>query len=238
MDDSVPLVVWIVVLSGLTVFVVFGVLLGAMLVHQRRLADEAARWGRHLLEALDGERDRIASELHDGAVPRLLATRMAVEQHGLDDETGRLNDVIAELRGMAHELHPPALRHLDLANALADLGEDMTKGDGPDIAVKVPETSPQLDAPTSLALYRIAQEAVMNAMRHAAATTIELTLAASPNEVTLTIRDDGKGVADPAVLGAGFGTRSMRERAKQLGGTLDIESAAGRGTTVRCRVAC
>lgn len=236
MERSVPLVVWIVGLSGLTVVVVFGLLLGAMLVHQRRLADEAARWGRHLLEALDGERNRIAAELHDGMVPQLIATRMAIEQRGATEESETISGVITGLRGLAHQLHPPALRHLDLGSALADLADDLTTPTGPAIDVTIKADGLVLREAQSLALYRIAQEAVINATKYAEARSIAIMLEADDALVTLTVRDDGRGVANPAVLGQGFGTRSMRERASGIGGKVEFRSAVGEGTTVTCRV--
>jgi signal transduction histidine kinase len=236
LDDSTPIIIWIVGLSGLTVVAVVALLLGAMLLHQRRLVRQAAQWGRHLLESLDSERNRIAAELHDDMVPQLITVRRTAEQRGDVGEFARLSEIIADLRGLAHDLHPPALRHLDLGRALSDLADDQREASGPAVSVRIEAGVPNLDSHRNLTLYRIAQEAVVNATRHADATTVEISLAASHGAVILAIRDDGTGVADPSVLGMGFGTRSMRERASSVGGRLDFESAVGRGTVVTCRV--
>lgn len=223
-------------MSGLTVLGLVTLFLGVLLWHQRRLAGAATRWGRQLLEALDSERDRIAGELHDDMVPRVIAARHAMEQGSATDASAILSEITAGLRGLAHDLHPPALRHLDLGQALSDLADDQWEASGPELSVVVEGRLPHIDNNRSLALYRIAQEAIMNATRHANASAVEIHLAASNGEAVLTIRDNGRGVADPSVLGMGFGTRSMRERALGIGGRLEFASRPGEGTTVTCRV--
>ncbi len=237
MDNSTPVLVWVVAVSGLTVFGLIALFLGVLFWHQRRLAAEATRWGYQLLEAIDGERHRIASELHDDMIPRLITVRWTEERAGAEPNVQVLEGVITGLRGLAHALHPPALRHLDLGNALSDLADDIRR-DRPstEVAVEVSNGLAVLGEDVSLALYRIAQEATMNALKHADPKQVVISLQSMDTDMVLTVEDNGSGVKDASRLGLGFGTRSMRERARRLGGRLDFSSEVGRGTTVTCRV--
>ncbi|MCA9763664.1 MAG: sensor histidine kinase [Gemmatimonadetes bacterium] len=236
MDDTAPLLIWIITLTSLIVVAVMAVLLGALLWNQRRLAEESRRWGMHLLERLDAERHRIAAELHDDLVPRLSAVRRRAADADREGDADVLGEVVAGMRGLAHNLHPPALRHLDLGAALAELSEDWWEASGPRFRVQLAEALPSLDAQQNLTLYRIAQEAVANALTHAQATQVTIRLGREEGDLVLTIEDDGRGVADPKVLGQGFGTRSMRERAATLGGTIAFGTPDRGGTAVTCRI--
>ncbi|WP_256862768.1 sensor histidine kinase [Microbispora sp. GKU 823] len=140
--------------------------------------------------------------------------------------------LVGDVRRIVHDLRPPALDELGLAGALEDLAldtEEAAEG-GPAVMVRVPEPLPELPAAVEVAAYRIAQEALANALRHARARTIEIVAGIERDGLVLRVRDDGRGLPEPLVEGVGSG--SMRERAAELGGVLRRTSASGAGTTV------
>lgn len=198
--------------------------------YQRRMVDEARRWGRQLLEAQDAERQRIARELHDDMVPRLYVARLAAERQDVESVPAQLGEVMRDLRTLAHELHPPALKHLDLGQALDDLVERLRSETGPDLRVEVGDTQ-GIDAATTATLFRVAQEALQNAVRHGEARTIGVTVERSDGGWRLSVTDDGRGFV-PEQARTSFGLRSMRERVEQIGGRLEVRSAPGQGARV------
>lgn len=216
------------------------------------LRDKDARHVRLLQKVLsvqEDERKRISRELHDEAGQSLasllayLQLLMAGEATpGQREAIGQLKSLVVEilggLRKMAVELRPPALDDLGLAPAMAKyvdgfaLQRDLT-------AIFAPEDdNPELDPAVALALYRILQESLTNVARHAQAKAVRVDLAAEGRDIALTVSDDGRGfdaTALPAMLqGEGsLGLYGMMERAELLGGTFQIKSCPGQGTTVR-----
>jgi signal transduction histidine kinase len=234
-DSSSSLVLWTFAVSAGSVALLLGVTAGVFAWYQRRVAEDARQWGRHLLEAQDAERQRIARELHDDMVPRLYAASLAVERSDGIAATADLAGVMGDLRSMAHELHPPALKHLDICQALSDLLERHASPDGPALSLQTACRNP-LPPPLATALYRVAQEGVTNARRHAAARQVAIALTDTGEAVRLSVRDDGIGIAPERLARASFGLRSMRERIEALGGTLEVEGRSGQGTEVRAVV--
>ncbi len=231
MDDSTPLVAWVFLISGATIGILLAVTAGVFAWYQRQVADEARRWGRHLMAAQDEERQRIARELHDDVVPRLYVTRLALEREDPEEAHDQLGSVVADLRTMAHDLHPPALKHLDLQMALDDLVSRHRSGEGPAVTLATSEGI-SLEGDRAMALYRVAQEALSNARRHAQARAVTIRLELEGGGVRLTVADDGVGLPVDQAARASFGLRSMRERVEALGGALELDSTPGRGTTV------
>ncbi len=139
-----------------------------------------------------------------------------------------------ELGSLIRELRPLALDGRGLPAALRDLAAGWTRQTGIDAQVQASGES-ALPGEVEQALYRVAQEALSNAARHSGASNVSIRLRAAPDEVTLTVVDDGQGF-DVEAGAPGFGLRSMRERAAALGGTLDVRSQPGAGTriTFRC----
>jgi signal transduction histidine kinase len=216
------------------------------------LRDKDARHVRLLQKVLsvqEDERKRISRELHDEA-GQSLASLLAYLQlllageatPGQREAIGQLKGLVVEilggLRKMAVELRPPALDDLGLVPAMAKyvdgfaLQRDLT-------AIFAPEDdNPELDPAVALALYRILQESLTNVARHADARAVRVELAAVGGDVALTVSDDGRGfdaAALPVMLqGEGsLGISGMMERAELLGGTFEIKSCPGQGTTVR-----
>jgi signal transduction histidine kinase len=196
------------------------------------------------LVATEGERGRIARELHDGlrqhlvgiqlqcdtiqvllargayaAVPPLIAT----VQHAL-----QLAD--AEMSRIVRDLHPPIVTEAGLCAALCDLGVRWGTKCGVAVAFDLPPSLPALPEATATALYRIAQEALTNTARHAAAQQVQIQLRVEGQQLLLQLQDDGRGGA--LLRSGGVGMRSMRERAQALHGTLTVVSPPGAGTQI------
>ncbi|GII58111.1 hypothetical protein Pth03_65000 [Planotetraspora thailandica] len=211
-----------------------------------RLAGEVQASRERLVIAREEERRRLRRDLHDGLGPGLAAICIrldlirATAPAGLNDtlskELGEVRQLthgmVGDIRRIVNDLRPPALDELGLGGALEDLVLDTAPdpGSGPVVAVRVPEPLPDLPAAVEVAAYRISQEALANALRHADASSVEICARAEPQQLLLEIRDDGRGLPDTVVEGVGSG--SMRERAAELGGLLRRTSSPGKGTIV------
>jgi signal transduction histidine kinase len=181
------------------------------------------------------ERNRLARELHDALTQSLFGLRL--EAGDLPGATAVLDEVFDELRSLILQLRPPALEHEGLVPGLAKHLEVVGRTYGLDIRLDAARVA-HLTAEAEQALYRIAQEAVTNVVRHAQATHVTVQLAVADGTVTLRVQDDGIGF-DPgarAISARRLGLVSMQERAAALGGSLQIDSAAGQGTTVTAQV--
>jgi signal transduction histidine kinase len=197
------------------------------------------------------ERNRLARELHDSVSQKLFGLVLSAESAAtLLDRDGeearaeleRLRDLaqeaMDELRSLVFELRPPNLESEGLAAALRKHVDVLRRVYRREIGVEVtgrPARAPELERE----VFRIAQEALQNALRHADAARLEVDLEAVDGRLRLTVRDDGVGF-DPQASGIRsrrLGLTSMEERAEAIGGTLAIESRVGEGTTVRLEVA-
>jgi signal transduction histidine kinase len=213
-----------------------------------QLAAELQENRERLVTAREEELRRIRRDLHDGLGPtlggavfrletaRLLATSdPAGARDQLTAATTELQDVVADVRRLVHDLRPPALDDLGLVGALRQLaGRD----DGLGVSVEadgLPASGASgLPAAVEVAAYRIAGEALTNVRRHAAATRCRVRLAVEDDALVVEVADDGVGV-DPARQ-AGVGLLALRERAGELGGTSEVSCPSGGGTVVRARL--
>jgi signal transduction histidine kinase len=217
---------------------------GATAVHTARSV--AAESLNNALEAAEEERRRWARELHDetlqglGGLHALLASALstgdparieAAVREAMDHTKGE----IQSLRSLITELRPAALDELGLEPALASLAEHtrMLQGVEVEMAIEVGEgrLPPELES----TIYRLVQESLTNAAKHAEASGVTIRISADAGAVTVVVSDDGKGF-DSAQRTAGFGLRGMRERLELLGGRVEIESAPDRGTTVTATI--
>ena len=196
------------------------------------------------------ERSRLARELHDAVTQKLfsiraharaaavLAAREPVDASRVLAEievVGELGaEAHAELRAVIDGLAPPDLATAGLAESLRRYAVLAARAHGIPVAFTA-ACLPPLNSKAEAALYRVAQEALHNALRHAAASSITVTLSKTPRQVVLEVSDDGHGFAVDAPSGLGLGLRSMRERAAAAGGKLAIRSGP-KGTTVRMTV--
>jgi two-component system, NarL family, sensor histidine kinase UhpB len=153
----------------------------------------------------------------------------------VEDTREALRGTLEEVRGIAARLRPEALDDLGLNSALAALTNDVARRAGARVERSLAPVEPPLSPEEELVVYRVAQEALTNAVRHSGARCLWLTLAAENGAVELTVRDDGAGF-DPEAAGGGAGLRGMRERAVLIDAQLDVHSTPGDGTIVRLRV--
>jgi PAS domain S-box-containing protein len=194
--------------------------------------------------ALD-ERQRLARELHDSVsqalygialgarTARALLDRDASQAREPLDYVLSLSDTaMEEMRALVLELRPESLEREGLTSALRKLAEATQRRQGLLVQAHI-YSEPPISLESKQALYRIAQEALHNAVKHASATTLDLTLETAADNVTLTVADDGVGFDPDGSFPGHLGLRSMRERMTRLGGDLTITSAPSQGTTVR-----
>jgi two-component system sensor histidine kinase UhpB len=205
-------------------------------------------YARMVTEAQESERGRLARELHDDTIQSLIvlsqrvqSMRLAFERGGPPD-AARLAELradilhmIEDVRRFSRALRPLYLEEAGLPAAIERLACEAAESarEGAAVTFKATGDIPRLKADVELALYRIAQEALTNAMRHAGATRIAIGLDGSdPDSVRLRIEDDGRGFVQPASGSAagGFGLLGIRERAEMIGATVDLDTAPGRGT--------
>jgi two-component system sensor histidine kinase UhpB len=209
-----------------------------------RLELERRQSALRALSAQEAERLRIARELHDEIGQTLTAIAIEAERnadaatadHDSWAHTARLaQQSVEDLRRIARRLRPEALDDLGLINAFIALCNRISEAGGIEIRRRLPERVPPHPPEVDLVLYRVAQEALTNVIRHATATSAEVTLTVEPNGLRLEVRDDGAGMRVPAAP-TSSGIIGMRERAMLVGGTLSIQSEPGRGTTVTLEI--
>lgn len=200
---------------------------------------------RTALAAQEAERLRVARELHDEIGQTLTAVTIQAERaadgdaehapEALRNVAHSVRESLDEVRRIARELRPEALDDLGLVNALIALCNRMSTADGPVIRRELQGTLPPLPEEIELVLYRIAQESLTNALRHANARSVTVWLEGDAESVALRVRDDGDGM--PRRLPDGTaGLAGMRERALLVGGRFAIDSVPTRGTEVRLRI--
>ncbi|MFB4277485.1 histidine kinase [Nonomuraea sp. MTCD27] len=203
-----------------------------------RLEAERSASSAHALAAQEGERSRIARELHDEIGQSLTVVLLGLkrvvdrapadlreELHGVQ-ETVRAS--LDEVRQVARRLRPGVLEDLGLHSALSALATDVSRMSGIPVTRAVAPDLPELGTDVELVLYRIAQESLTNIARHARATRAELSLAIEDGHLVLRVSDDGRGGA----IQDGAGIRGMRERALLIGARLTVDSPPGAGTRV------
>jgi two-component system sensor histidine kinase UhpB len=220
---------------------------GAALAHTfnamlDRLESARREAARTALAAQEAERSRVARELHDEIGQTLTAVIIQAERAAESDpalaarELGRVADAVRdsldEVRRIARELRPEALDDLGLINALIALCSRVDEQGGPRVRRTLEGKLPPLSPEVELVIYRVAQESLTNALRHARAGVVTVSLATTADAVTLSIEDDGDGMPGKPPTGTA-GISGMRERALLVGGRLSIESQPGRGTEVR-----
>jgi signal transduction histidine kinase len=252
---------WPIVAAALLVSLQ-GTIIGALLVQRRnrrrvevalRASEGKARAGYdevrelagRLITAREEERARIARDLHDDIGQRVASLSIGlsrVQRHipegsnasrqalsALEQQTTRLS---ADLRHLSHELHPSALEHLGLLEALRERCDDFTQDSGVAVRLDVSDTWPEVSDAFALCLYRVAQEALRNAARHAGARQVTVALDRLDGHLTMEVSDDGCGF-DPTNATArrkGLGLISLAERVRMLGGELAITAGPGNGT--------
>jgi signal transduction histidine kinase len=205
-------------------------------VELRRALDDAQSSRSRLVEAVADERRRLERDLHDGAQQRILAVGMRLRSvqrtlpaggptHAeLDAAVNALEATVAELRRLAHGIRPSRLDE-GLDAAINDLVRDCP------IPVDLAVERAAVSEAAATTAYFVVAECLANALKHAGASRVGVTVARAGEGLTVQVADDGRGGAE-----AGFGLTALRDRVTALGGRLDIVSPVGAGTTVRAEV--
>jgi signal transduction histidine kinase len=215
-----------------------------------QMLEERRQLEKDIVSVSEHEQQRIGQDLHDGICQQLAAIGCAVRVLAEDLQAqgipaaqdasmieGSLQQVVIEARNLAHGIFPVHVDRSGLAAALADLGRMTTRLTGIPIVVDDCADLP-LDTPeVSMHLYRIAQEAVANAVKHSGAAEIRISMKLAEHGLELRVEDNGKGMpATESMRGEGMGLRTMHYRAQALHARLAIEQRSQGGTLVSCRL--
>lgn len=200
---------------------------------------------RHM-ERLEEERTHISRELHDEAGQALIGIKLRLQalsrslpvalgdtRQQLDALRDEVNASTALLKSLARRLRPPTLDHFGLDVALRQLAQEFQDHTGISVLLDCPADLPRLTS--DLTVYRVAQEAMTNAAKHADPTTVRLSLRLDPGSVMLSVADDGRGF-DPAQPTSGLGLVGLLERVAALKGEIDLQSVPGEGTILTASI--
>jgi two-component system sensor histidine kinase UhpB len=218
-----------------------------------RIEEERRRSGQLAMRAQEEERRRLARDLHDEVNQALTAILLRLEALAQESPPERapevaelkklVNQAMEELLNLARQLRPSALDDHGLVPALEAQLKRFSARTSIEVRLRTEGDPNELPEVLQTAIYRVAQEAMTNVARHAGATAVEVDLETNDGHTELRIRDDGRGF-DPSGIpragtqgpGAGLGLGGMAERARLVGGELDLRSAPGGGTSVTLRV--
>jgi signal transduction histidine kinase len=219
---------------------------------QRRAAEHASAVMRQLSQQLvatqEEERRKLSRELHDhvgqmltglrlelGRIERLRGPGGGAVAAAVSESRALVDQIVRTVRDLALGLRPSMLDDLGLQPALEWHVRDFTRRSGIAVDLRVEGTLDGVSDPHGTCVYRLVQEALTNAARHAGATRLDVLVRGSRNSIDVVVQDDGRGF-DPAAPRAGVGLRGLEERVKELGGTLIVRSAPGTGTELSARV--
>ncbi len=208
-------------------------------IYAVRATTEVAASRKALVSAREEERLRIRRDLHDGLGPTLSSLRLqlAAARRLLEADPGQadvilvevlgqLNETTADIRRLVYDLRPPLLDELGLVAAIRNHPSSLHSVD----VEVIPDQIPPLPAAVEVALYRIATEAIHNTIRHSGGQHCRVAICVEDAAVHLTIADDGRGLPEPLI--AGVGVSAIRERASEVGGTVDWVTNSDGGVTV------
>ena len=234
--------------------VVFVVAYQRRVMRQRlQMQDDRERYQQELLEtsynSQEKERERIAKDLHDEVGAMLSAVKMNLHlverkmkkqggmEEGLGESRAMVDEVIGAVREISHDLMPPSLQKLGLAAALREFFEKMGRVSGVEMEFQLGNGVPRLEARVELGLYRIAQEVVNNALKHAEAKVIRGRLQLVGTGLELWISDNGRGFDyEQSMERGGLGLKSLASRAESIGGNLQFNTAPGKGTEITIKL--
>jgi signal transduction histidine kinase len=200
--------------------------------------------GGRLLKAQEHERAHVARELHDDISQQMALLQIDLNMlaqkvpEGSEDLAAEVVDrakaITRSVHDLSHRLHPARLRLLGLVPTIQGLAQEMSKS-GVDIRVEAFEV-PTLPADLSVAIFRVVQEALQNALKYSGASEVIVRLDGKMDRLLLSITDNGSGFDVQAAWGSGLGLLSMRERLEAVGGTIDVESRPGSHTRIAASV--
>ena len=202
---------------------------------------------KSFLEGEEKERQRLSRELHDGIGQYLIAIKMKIEsllyvdQSEIRDHISRIKDdfdkTVEEVRRISNNLKPSVLEAFGIVYALRNLCVETSEQTGIKVGLFFKGNLESLDMTIKTYIFRIAQEALNNVVRHSGATMADLRLDRKLDDVYFSISDNGKGFHLKSLHSAsGHGMNNMRDRVKLLNGTIDIKSASDKGTLIMIKI--
>jgi len=197
---------------------------------------------QRLVESQEEERKKLSRELHDEVGQILTALRVQLGQietsEPSDPHLGRAAELVDRslktVRGMARGLRPAMLDDLGLGPALKWLSRDFSKHAALDVEVEIEGEFENVNDQVRTCIYRIAQEALTNCVKHSGASTVRVVLEESPGKITLTVQDNGSGFT--AAASNGIGLLGMRERVAELGGEFAVVTTVAAGTLIQVKI--
>jgi len=217
----------------------------------RQAAQDLHGLTRRLVQAEEAERRRLARELHDRVGQSLSALNINLDiisrdsqalppalRQRLEDSLGLVDGTLQSIESVMADLRPPLLDEYGLAAALGWHSEEWTRRTGVQVTVtdRTPDAAKGARPEAAVALFRIAQEALNNVLKHAQAKSVRIDVSATDEELVLDVHDDGRGFDPRAARRGRWGMTTMRERAEAAGGQLHVDATPGQGTRIHARV--
>lgn len=209
--------------------------------------DRVRELAGRLISAQEEERRRIARDLHDGLNQKVAAISIEISRikqrlprrsAGLTEQLtqlqGRTSELAGDIRELSHEIHPATLEHAGLVPALTSFAAELERLEDVHVDLALPKKSAGIPPHVATCLYRVAQESIRNAIRHAGVKRVSLALTVDDDGITFSVSDEGRGFDTELISESrGLGLISIEERVRLLNGRLEVHSRIGRGTTVR-----
>ena len=217
----------------------------------RQAAQDLHGLTRRLVQAEEAERRRLARELHDRVGQSLSALNINLDiisrdsqalppalRQRLEDSLGLVDGTLQSIESVMADLRPPLLDEYGLAAALGWHAEEFSRRTGVQVTVtdRTPDAAKGARPEAAVALFRIAQEALNNVLKHAQAKSVRINVSATDEELVLDVHDDGRGFDPRAARRGRWGMTTMRERAEAAGGQLHVDATPGQGTRIHARV--
>ena len=212
----------------------------AAALERHELSETMRQLNRRLVETEERERARMVMDLHDGPLQKAVALAFD-RSYGSIDPKQVAGELVTELRELGSRLRPPILDDLGLPSSLDWLLDQSLRGTGVNgsLVLEGLDEDTRLPADVELALFRVTQEALNNAVKHASCTLLTVTLSCEDDQLTLSVRDNGVGVGGAGsgrIPSSRLGMVGMRERVLQIDGRMEIQSKPGEGTLIQATV--
>lgn len=211
---------------------------------QKELYEQREEATKNLIEVEGKERSRIAAELHDGVGQMMSAAKMNLsalksniqfstpeQEHAFESVLNQIDDSCKEVRHVSHAMMPGALERKGLVNAVEALVNNITNS-ALQASVFHEGFEQRADENTEVVLYRIIQECVNNAIKHSGASRLDISMIKDTDHISITIEDNGRGFDKSGTLNDGIGMKNLYTRVNYLKGSIDIDTAPGRGTCI------
>jgi PAS domain S-box-containing protein len=215
-------------------------------ISERQRVEEALKdLGARLIAAQEDERKRVARELHDDLNQRMAVLSIELGQLSYELRSApevakqiqllqsHAQEISTDIHRLSYQLHPSKLDHLGLATALKSLCDELSRRGRPAVSFYERGVQLSISKDTTLCLYRIAQEALRNCVKHSGASSARVVLTKRENGIVLTVADDGRGFeTESEAMEKGLGFISMKERLRNVGGRISIYSRPQAGTRI------